>query len=85
MSKDMYKICDKVVYLNTASGRFESVEIKGIQVVPTGISKDENGENVLDGQVVLYQTVDGPVLAETEVFASEEEARKHWTEVLGAL
>ena len=73
-----FGICDEVVYLNTATARFEKAEVKGIQVVPTGISKDAEGRNVLDGQMVLYQTVDGPVLAEDEVFATAEECRVYW-------
>lgn len=82
MTQVKYDICEKAFYLNTATGRFEEVEIKGIQVVPTGISKDSDGRNVLDGQMVLYQTVDGPVLAECELFATVEEARAFWTEAL---
>lgn len=73
-----FGICDEVVYLNTATARFEKAEVKGVQVVPTGISKDAEGRNVLDGHVVLYQTVEGPVLADGEVFSSEEEALSWW-------
>lgn len=80
-----YGICEMVYYLNTAVGRIEQVEVKGIQVVPTGISKGVDGRNVLDGQMVLYQTVDGPVLAESELFATAEEARSYWVERLSAM
>lgn len=68
-----FNICDKVAYFNTAECKVMTAEVKGIRVIPTGISKDENGENKLDGAVVLYETVDGPVLAEQECFASEAE------------
>ena len=81
----MFSICDKGVYLNTATRKFDTAVIKGIQIVPTGISKDEEGEDVLDGSVVLYQTKEGPMLTEAEVFASEEEAKKVWTEVIASL
>ena len=74
----MFSICSKVFYLNTATGRIDSAEVKRIQVVPTGISRDENGANVLDGQVVLYETVEGPTLVECEAFGSEEECRGYW-------
>lgn len=78
MTEVKFDICGRVFYLNTSSGRIESDEVKGIQIVPTGISKDEAGRNVLDGQMVLYQTVDGMVLAESEVFVSEDECRAFW-------
>ncbi len=74
----MYSICDKVWYLNTATGRYDSAEVKRVQVVATGISKDEQGNNVLDGSIVLYETLEGPTLAECEVFASEDDARAYW-------
>lgn len=73
-----FGICDEVVYLNTATGRIERAEVKGIQVVPTAVSKDSEGRNVLDGKVVLYQTVDGPMLSEEEVFSTESECREYW-------
>lgn len=68
-----FGICDKVAYFNTAEGKVLTAEVKGIQIIPTGISKNEKGENVLDGYVVLYQTFEGPVLSEQECFGSEEE------------
>lgn len=76
MKEIKFNICDEVWYFNTASRKIEKVVIKGIQVVPTGISVGEDGKERLDGDVVLYQTKDGPVLAETEVFASADEARE---------
>ena len=75
-----YGICDEVVYFNTAECSIVKVVVKGIQVVPTGISKDAEGKDVLDGYVVLYQTKDGPVLAESEVFGTEEECREKYRE-----
>ena len=77
-----FNICDNVVFLNTVTGKLDSAEVKRIQILPTGISKDENGKNVLDGSVVMYETVDGPVLAESEVFASKEEAKARLEEIL---
>ena len=44
-----YGLLDKVVYLNTAEMRFDSDVVKDIRVIPTGISKDEKGEDRLDG------------------------------------
>ncbi len=70
-----YSICDKVAYFNTADRKVATAEVKGIRVIPTGISKDKDGNNVLDGFVVLYETFDGPVLAENECFASVEECK----------
>lgn len=81
----MFSICDKVVYLNTATRQFDTAVIKGIQIVPTGISKSEAGEDVLDGSVVLYQTKEGPVLAEAEVFGTVEEAREEWKRIIGEI
>lgn len=71
-----YNICDKVVYFNTAEERIASAEIKGIRVIPTGVSQDEEGKRKLDGSVVLYETFDGPVLAEKECFSTEAECRE---------
>lgn len=82
MTEVRFDICERVFYLNTASGKIEGEEIKGIQIVPTGISKDEEGRNVLDGQVVLYQTVEGAVLSESEVFSDEVSCREYWLEKL---
>lgn len=67
-----YSICDKVAFFNTTERKVMTAEVKGVQIVPTGISKNEKGENVLGGYVVLYQTFDGPILAEPECFDSEE-------------
>lgn len=67
-----YSICDKVAFFNTTERRVQTAEVNGVQIVPTGISKNEKGENVLDGFVVLYQTFEGQILAEPECFSSEE-------------
>ena len=79
-----FNICDRVVFLNTATGKFEEAEVRSIRVLATGISKDEGGRNVLDGSMVLYETVDGPTVAECEVFGSADEARAYWIEKLNA-
>lgn len=75
-----FDICGEAYYFNTASCQIEKGEIKGIQIVPTAISKDEEGKNRLDGFVVLYSLVEGPVLAASELFASEEECREWYKE-----
>lgn len=77
-----FDLLSEVAYLNTASGKVEKAKVKGVQVVPTGISKDAAGKDVLDGCVVLYQTFEGPVLTGAECFGSEEECREHWKKVL---
>ena len=71
-----FGICQKVVYFNTAECKVMTAEVKGVQIVPTGVSKSEQGENVLDGYVVLYQTFEGPVLSESECFESEAECKE---------
>ena len=79
-----YGLLDKVVYLNTAGMRFESDAVKDIRVIPTGISKDEKGEDKLDGYEVLYQLKSGIVLTSKEVFDSEEQAKACYREALFA-
>lgn len=81
----MYKICDKVTYFNTVTRKLETVEIRGMKIVATGISKDEKGENVLDGQIVLYETVNGPTLAETEVWPDKETAKAELKKIVDGL
>ena len=73
--------CDEVVYFNTAERKVMRAEVKSVRVIPTAISKDENGVNKLVGSVVLYETVDGPVLAESECFASEDECREVYRKI----
>lgn len=80
-----FNICDEVFFFNTASCAVEKGEIKGIQVVPTGISKDAEGKNKLDGSMVLYSLMDGPVLAETEVFGSKEDCLAHYRDFFGMI
>ncbi len=75
-----FGICEKVWYFNTAECKVMKDEVKRIQVIPTGISKSSDGENVLDGYLVLYETLNGPVLTEQECFRSEEECRKKYRE-----
>lgn len=76
--KTRFDICAEVVWFNTAARKFDTGEVKGIQIVPTGISKDEAGKDRLDGYEVLYKLDSGLVLAESEVFASEAEARESY-------
>ena len=76
-----FGICDKVVYFNTAECKVMTAVVKGIQVVPTGISKNEKGENVLDGYAVLYQTFEGPVLSEQECFESEDKCLEAYRKI----
>ena len=80
-----YSITDEVVFFNTVSGKLETAEIKSIRVVPTGISKDKQGKNVLDGCVVLYDTVNGPTLAESEVFPDKETAKAELLKIVEGL
>lgn len=85
MKELKYNICDEVFFLNTSTGRIESAKIKGAQVMPVGISKNEKGEDILDGDVVLYRTFEGVVISESELFASREECKEHWLKVIGEL
>lgn len=78
-----FGLLDKVYYLNTARMAVESDAIKGIQIIPTGISKSEQGEDVLDGYEVLYSLKNGLVLTGGEVYASEEELLARLRVVLG--
>lgn len=68
-----FGLLEKVFFFNTAECKISSDIVKKIQVVPTGVSKDESGNDRLDGFIVLYETVNGPVLAEQECYASEGE------------
>lgn len=73
-----YAICQEVVYLNTAETRIVRTQIRAIRIVPTGISKNAAGKDVLDGYVVMYQESEGLWLSEKEVFASEDELRGYY-------
>lgn len=77
-----YGLLDKVVYLNSATLKFESGKVKDVRVIPTGISKDAAGEDVLDGYEVLYQLQSGIVLSSKEVYDSEEQALERYREEL---
>ena len=70
-----FGLLEKVFYLNTAECKILPAQVKGIRIIPTEVSKDESGADRLDGSVVLYETFDGPVLAERECFASEDECK----------
>ena len=70
-----FNICDKVYFLNTATWTIESDTVKGVQIVPTGISKSESGEDVLDGSQVLYMMNEFGALASDEVFSTEDEVK----------
>ena len=85
MTEVKYDICQEVVFFNTATCKFEKGEIKGIQIIPTGIAKDSEGKNVLDGYMVLYTLQNNAVLAEPELFVDEESAREHLLSVLNNL
>ena len=75
-----YDICDEVCYFNASSCAIERDTVKGVQVIPTGISKDESGRDRLDGRVVLYQLKGGLVLTEQELFPGEEACRSWYLE-----
>lgn len=80
-----YNLCDEVYFFNTATCKVDKVEIKSVRIIPTAVSKDENGRNILDSYVVLYETVQNLVLSEPEVFATEEECKSHYLEALNQL
>lgn len=79
-----YGLLDKVVYLNGATLRFESDAVKDIRIIPTGISKNEKGEDVLDGYEILYQLRNGLVLSSQEVYDTEEQAKERYKAALFA-
>ena len=79
-----YGIFDKVVYLNNAALRFERDAVKDIRIIPTGISKGEDGEDRLDGYEILYQLKNGLVMSSKEVYDTEEQAKKIYRDVLFA-
>ena len=85
MKEIKYNICDEVFFLNTSKAAIESVVIRGAQIIPLGISKDENGKDVLDGDMILYKTEEGVIISENELFPSREACRAYWAEVLDKL
>lgn len=79
-----FGLLEKVVYLNSATLTIEEGVVKGIRVVPTGISKDEKGNDVLDGYEVLYQLMNDIVLTSREVFQGKEQLLARYREALFA-
>ena len=78
-----YGLLDKVVYFNGATMKFENDTVRDVRIMPTGISKNESGEDVLDGYEILYQLTSGVVLTSKEVFDSAEEGLARYREALG--
>lgn len=66
-------ILDEVFYLNTAMWKVESAKVVKATVVPTGMGKNEKGEDVLDGVAVFYELDNRMVISEEEAFASKAE------------
>lgn len=81
--KVRFSPCDKVYYFNTAECKVVKEEIKSARVIPVAVSKTEAGENKLDKYVVLYETAQGPVLADSECFATKEECVAFFKEFFG--
>lgn len=77
-----FEPCSRVWFFNTVTRNVEPAEVKRIQIVPTAVSKNESGENVLDGYAVLYETLDGPVLSGAEAFGSEYDCKKVLADVV---
>ena len=81
-----FSICDKVVWYNTGLKVIQEGEIKGVQIIPTGVSKDADGNNILEGYTVLYTIGDQRfVLAETELFADAKSCIEAHIEALEKL
>lgn len=79
-----FGLLEKVVYLNCATMTIEEGVVKGIRVVPTSISKDAEGKDVLDGYEVLYQLMNDIVLTSREVFQGKEQLLARYREALFA-
>lgn len=79
-----FGLLEKVVYLNCATMTVEEGVVKGIRVVPTSISKDAEGKDVLDGYEVLYQLMNDIVLTSREVFQGKEQLLARYREALFA-
>lgn len=79
-----FGLLEKVVYLNSATLTVEEGVVKGIRVVPTGISKDSEGNDVLDGYEVLYQLMNDIVLTSREVFQGKEQLLARYRDALFA-
>lgn len=80
-----FNILDKVVWFNTATRKMETGIVRGIQVIPTGMHRDENGEDILDSAMVMYQLDNKMTIAESEAFPTEEDAIGAYAEALDAL
>ena len=82
MKEIRFNICDEVFFLNTATWAVDKGMVKGIQVVPVGISRDAEGKEVLDGDRVLYALKDGGVVTDAEAFANADEVKKRVRELV---
>lgn len=71
----MMKIFEKVFYLNTATWNVEEGKIVKITIMPSGVHKDEKGEDVLDGELVFYELENRIVLTEKEAFSTKAEVK----------
>lgn len=79
-----FDLCAEVVFFNTANCKFVRDSVTGVQIVPTGVSKSEEGKDVLDGFSILYRLKSGVMVSESELFDSEEECRQHYLKVLNS-
>jgi len=68
-----FSIFDEVFYLNTATWKVQKSKVMKITEIPKGISKNEKGEDVLEGTAVFYELEDRMVLNGAEAFGSKEE------------
>lgn len=69
--------------MNTASWRIEKARIVKITVMPTGVSKDAEGKDVLEDIAVLYELDNRMVITDMEAFDTEEALRAFARERLG--
>jgi len=69
----IFGILDTVWYLNTGNWKIENAKVMKIQVVPTGLSKNEKGEDVLEGTAVFYELDNRLVISEAEAFAVRDD------------
>jgi len=78
-----YGLFDKVVYLNGATMKFETGKVRDIRIIPTSVSTNAEGEEVLESYDVIYKLDSGLMLTSGEVFDSEEQVRQRYREALG--
>lgn len=71
-----FGLFSEVFYLNTASWRIEKAKIVKVTVLPSGVSKDSEGNDVLEDIVVLYELDNRMVISEMEAFDTEEALRE---------